>query len=204
MKPKRVRITANLNGNSSFDKYVSSEHSVIEYNENIKSVILLIEDFGGEPTTEWFAEEYEVTEWIDDKSDEYKSIMQGLQEAIDGEGVVIGKDARNNERLYDWEKEPCKHCGKYKTYQGHDGCIGELDGLANACCGHGKISSAYVQFWDGTVISGEDAVTIQSILKRNKSDATLEYRLKFLKGNIPFFEENKFEQFKQNKEEIDG
>jgi len=106
------------------------------------------------------------------------------------------KDARDSDVLFDWEKEPCDNCGKYKTYEGHDGCMGELDGIVNGCCGHGRVGRAYVQFWDGTVVSGEDAVTIQSILKRNKSDATLEYRLKFLKGNIPFFEEDKFEQFK--------
>jgi hypothetical protein len=111
-------------------------------------------------------------------------------------GKMSNKDARNNPNLYPFEKEPCSNCGKYKTYEGYDGCLGELDGIANACCGHGRISRAYVQFLDGTVISGEDAIEIQAILKRNKSDATLEYRMNFLKGNIPFFEENKFEQFK--------
>jgi hypothetical protein len=35
----------------------------------------------------------------------------------------------------------------------------------NACCGHGDIDDAYVQFWDLSIIRGEDAKIIQSILK---------------------------------------
>ena len=43
-------------------------------------------------------------------------------------------------------KENCKHCGLNRTEQGHDGCIGELIGVMNACCGHGEVEHAYVQF----------------------------------------------------------
>jgi len=43
-------------------------------------------------------------------------------------------------------KENCKHCGLNRTEQGHDGCIGTLKGVMNACCGHGQDSAAYVQF----------------------------------------------------------
>jgi len=38
-------------------------------------------------------------------------------------------------------KENCKHCGLNRTEQGHDGCIGELTGVMNACCGHGQKST---------------------------------------------------------------
>lgn len=34
----------------------------------------------------------------------------------------------------------------HRTIQGHDGCIGTLEGVMNACCGHGQDSCAYVQF----------------------------------------------------------
>lgn len=105
------------------------------------------------------------------------------------------RDARNNKRLYDWEKEPCKNCKMYKTYEGHDGCIGELDGLMNACCGHGNIEKAYVQFFDGTRIGGEDAIVIQSILKRRRSGDTLVKRLKALRNSVSYLEENIFEYF---------
>lgn len=43
-------------------------------------------------------------------------------------------------------KEKCGHCGLHRTEQGHDGCIGTLEGVMNACCGHGEKSVAYVQF----------------------------------------------------------
>lgn len=43
-------------------------------------------------------------------------------------------------------KEKCGHCGLCRSAQGHDGCIGELEGVMNACCGHGQDSTAYVQF----------------------------------------------------------
>lgn len=44
-------------------------------------------------------------------------------------------------------KDKCGNCGLHRTKQGHDGCIGELEGVMNACCGHGQDSVAYVQFY---------------------------------------------------------
>lgn len=43
-------------------------------------------------------------------------------------------------------KYNCNHCGLNRTKQGHDGCIGTLPNVMNACCGHGQNSVAYVQF----------------------------------------------------------
>ena len=40
----------------------------------------------------------------------------------------------------------CGYCGKDNTPEGHDGCLGTLPGLMNACCGHGIESGTYVQF----------------------------------------------------------
>lgn len=48
--------------------------------------------------------------------------------------------------LNGYGKEKCGHCRLRRTKQGHDGCIGELEGVMNACCGHGEESTAYVQF----------------------------------------------------------
>lgn len=103
-------------------------------------------------------------------------------------------DARDNDKLDSYEKLPCKYCGKYKTYEGHDGCLKELIGIANACCGHGNINKAYVQFLDGVSIDGEDAIAIQDILKKhsinyNGLNCKKEDRLKFLMGNIPFYKD---------------
>ena len=51
-----------------------------------------------------------------------------------------------------WETRPCGHCNKYNTPEGHDACLGTIPGVMNACCGHGNINEAYVQFTDGTTI----------------------------------------------------
>jgi len=46
-------------------------------------------------------------------------------------------------------RRPCGHCGLTDTLEGHDGCLGTLMGVVNACCGHGTPSEAYLQFPDG-------------------------------------------------------
>lgn len=63
-----------------------------------------------------------------------------------------------------YQKRHCGYCGKHNT-EDHDGCLGVLPGLMNACCGHGVNKEAYVQFLDGFVIGGEDAVKILNVLK---------------------------------------
>lgn len=40
----------------------------------------------------------------------------------------------------------CNICKKCRTIEGHDGCIGTLENVMNACCGHGISEEAYVQF----------------------------------------------------------
>ena len=44
-----------------------------------------------------------------------------------------------------YEKDVCGHCNLKRTSEGHDGCIGTLPNVMNACCGHGEDSVAYVQ-----------------------------------------------------------
>lgn len=73
---------------------------------------------------------------------------------IDGEWFfsASGKPVKGH-----WRTEPCGHCGKVNTPEGHDGCLGTLPGVMNACCGHGVVAEAYVQFVDGSVVSGDVA-----------------------------------------------
>jgi len=48
---------------------------------------------------------------------------------------------------------PCKSCGATRpTKDGHDPCIANLQGVRNACCGHG--GWGYVQFENGIIIRG--------------------------------------------------
>ena len=58
----------------------------------------------------------------------------------------------------DWPKRPCGHCGRRRTPEGHDGCLGTLPNAMNACCGHGSQEEAYIQLWDGSVLRGHLAI----------------------------------------------
>lgn len=65
-------------------------------------------------------------------------------------------------------KQICDECNLPRTKEGHDGCLGKLPALMNACCGHGgRGEGVYVQFLDGTCVRGEDAKTIINILKKH-------------------------------------
>ena len=55
----------------------------------------------------------------------------------------------------------CGHCGKSNTNEGYDRCLGTLPNVMNACCGHGVTNAAYVQFYNGTIISGVKACKFQ-------------------------------------------
>jgi hypothetical protein len=51
----------------------------------------------------------------------------------------------------------CGHCGQENTSEGHDACLGTLPNVMNACCGHGSINDAYIQYYDGSSIYGQEA-----------------------------------------------
>lgn len=73
----------------------------------------------------------------------------------------------NNKSVNEFKDRECGYCGKQNTSEGHDDCISTLPGLMNACCGHGNKKEAYVQFLDEHCVHGEDAITIQEILKQH-------------------------------------
>jgi len=52
----------------------------------------------------------------------------------------------------------CGQCGRSNTAEGHDGCLGALPSVANACCGHGDERGAYVVFDGGERLGGAEAV----------------------------------------------
>jgi len=39
---------------------------------------------------------------------------------------------------------PCPRCGKMPTPEGHDACLGTIEGATSACCGHGVCDSILV------------------------------------------------------------
>lgn len=80
-------------------------------------------------------------------------------------GVWVYSDTKEP-TVENHHKRPCGHCGLQNTDEGHDGCLGTLPGIMNACCGHGRVGGAYVQFLDGVSVHEEDAAAIFNILKK--------------------------------------
>lgn len=80
-----------------------------------------------------------------------------------GHEIYKGEDGEwffsdTNERVDSaWAKRPCGYCLLPNTPEGHDGCLGTLPGVMNACCGHGELRGTYVQFPDGSSIYGLEA-----------------------------------------------
>jgi hypothetical protein len=74
---------------------------------------------------------------------------------VDGEWLMADTMKKTAEV---WDKLPCGHCGKENTPEGHDGCVGTLPGVMNACCGHGAIGEAYVQFPNGRLMQKQEAL----------------------------------------------
>lgn len=74
-------------------------------------------------------------------------------EIYETQGVWYFSDT--NEKVSEtWETRPCGHCELFNTSEGHDGCLGTLPGVMNACCGHGEVRHAYVQFSNGECLHG--------------------------------------------------
>jgi len=44
---------------------------------------------------------------------------------------------KDNNNLLINENRPCVRCGKYPTPEGYDACLGHINGIESACCGHG-------------------------------------------------------------------
>lgn len=53
---------------------------------------------------------------------------------------------------------PCGFCHLSNTPEGHDGCLGTLSNVMNACCGHGGSNEPFVQFSPAKRLSGKEAL----------------------------------------------
>ncbi len=65
---------------------------------------------------------------------------------------------RDTDELTVGSARPCGLCDRQRTADGHDGCIGTMSGVENACCGHGETADAYIGYDGGPRISGEQAI----------------------------------------------
>lgn len=80
-------------------------------------------------------------------------------------GIWIYSDTKEA-TVDNWKTRPCGYCGLNFTSEGHDGCIGTLPNVMNACCGHGEKEIAYVQYENGSILRGEEALAeIKKIIK---------------------------------------
>ena len=43
----------------------------------------------------------------------------------------------DNDSVIDGDERPCKRCGEFPTSEGHDACMGYIEGMKSVCCGHG-------------------------------------------------------------------
>ncbi len=60
----------------------------------------------------------------------------------------------------------CDKCKMMPNDDDTDACMGVLPGVMNACCGHGKSSSAYVQFSPRVRLSGRTALACMWVLRQ--------------------------------------
>ena len=79
-----------------------------------------------------------------------------------GHPISLGPDGWNYDDTGEatdkaWSVRACGKCGLSFTPEGHDGCLGEIPGVLNACCGHGSEREAYVQREDGEELRGAEA-----------------------------------------------
>jgi hypothetical protein len=65
------------------------------------------------------------------------------------------------------QKLPVYDSDQGKEHEVYDGCLGKLKGdIMNACCGHGCDSQAYIQYWGGDRLGGDEAIAEQARLTK--------------------------------------
>jgi len=65
----------------------------------------------------------------------------------------------NKQPVSEDKNRSCGNFGKPQTKEGHDGCIGTLENVKNACCGHGPTDEAYIQYKNGEELRGKEALS---------------------------------------------
>jgi len=94
-------------------------------------------------------------------------MYRGNKIELDGNNEYVYSD--NKQRVKD-NPRPCGCCGKVRDENSHDGCIGVLRWVMNACCGHGETQKAYIQLSNGFCVRGQAAIIIINVLKRTRDD----------------------------------
>lgn len=81
------------------------------------------------------------------------------------------------------KERPCSHCGLENSKEGHDRCLGRLHEIMNACCGHGCVEGAYLQYRNGKIITGVQAVKEIKKIKLQASEVLNENHTGLMRRN---------------------
>ena len=84
-----------------------------------------------------------------------------MVELSDGTWVYLD----NKEKVSNDIFRDCVKCGLPSTKEDHDGCLGTLKFAINACCGHGEMDEARIQFQNKFVLKGIFAIVLMKILR---------------------------------------
>ena len=49
------------------------------------------------------------------------------------------------------KNRPCVRCGRMPTPEGYDACLGHIEGVVSACCGHGESEPILIKARDKRV-----------------------------------------------------
>ena len=81
------------------------------------------------------------------------------------DGEMVHYDRKNKKVS---NPRPCPKCKKLPTPEGHDACLGNLPGVEEACCGHGK-GGGYILFENGVLIWLGKGSKITTLERHKKS-----------------------------------
>ncbi len=98
---------------------------------------------------------------------EYEDTMKGHSMILKPVGdtyELVYKD--NGLSVIESDPRACTKCGRKSGYREPDLCLSKLPGVKNACCGHGDIKNAYIEFDNGIVVRGFEI----QIIKWDKKD----------------------------------
>lgn len=82
-------------------------------------------------------------------------------------------------------ERPCVGCGLAPTAEGHDACLGLIEGIWSACCGHGVVEP-YLVTNEGLCLRGDEA---REYFAKHASNARLSLIPAIVTGADPWDEQ---------------
>lgn len=99
-------------------------------------------------------------------------VRRGFRKVDRGDGTFTVEGGAwyfaDNGEPVEGSNRPCGKCDKPNTPEGYDACFGKLNGVMNACCGHGDAELAYLQFAPNVSIRGQAALDLAEHLKTDR------------------------------------